>query len=168
MWIGLSYAFVTTKIGLDEPSTTPGTLEPPSESDVGGLTPSLSFDSRDTIFTPTRGTFVEGSAGFSPAFGGDDVFQRVSLTLIQYMALHPRLTLGVRGGSTFSFGEVPFYLLPFISLRGAPVMRYQGEDVAEVETELRWQFWKRFSLVGFVGGGARGTTSSASRTRPRW
>ena len=42
---------------------------------------------------------------------------------------------------------------PFISLRGVPVMRYQGEDTTQVETELRWQLWKRFSLVGFVGVG---------------
>lgn len=33
-------------------------------------------------------------------------------------------------------------------------MRYQGEDVGQMEAELRWQFWKRFSVVGFVGGGA--------------
>ena len=33
-------------------------------------------------------------------------------------------------------------------------MRYQGEETAQIEAELRWQFWKRFSLVGFVGGGA--------------
>jgi hemolysin activation/secretion protein len=33
-------------------------------------------------------------------------------------------------------------------------MCYQGEQTAQVEAELRWQFWKRFSLVGFVGGGA--------------
>ena len=33
-------------------------------------------------------------------------------------------------------------------------MRYQGEAVAQIEAELRWQFWKRFSLVGFAGGGA--------------
>ena len=33
-------------------------------------------------------------------------------------------------------------------------MRYQGEEAAQIEAELRWQFWKRFSLVGFVGGGA--------------
>ncbi|HEY7363099.1 MAG TPA: hypothetical protein VIE37_03250 [Methylomirabilota bacterium] len=32
-------------------------------------------------------------------------------------------------------------------------MRYQGEEVAQVEAELRWQFWKRFSLVGFAGLG---------------
>jgi len=45
-------------------------------------------------------------------------------------------------------------MLPFVSLRGAPVMRYQGEEAADVETEVRWQFWRRFSVVGFVGAGA--------------
>jgi len=30
----------------------------------------------------------------------------------------------------------------------------QGEEIAQIEAELRWQFWKRFSLVGFVGSGA--------------
>jgi len=34
------------------------------------------------------------------------------------------------------------------------MMRYQGEEMAQLEAELRWQFWKRFSLVGFAGGGA--------------
>ena len=30
----------------------------------------------------------------------------------------------------------------------------QGDETAQIEAELRWQFWKRFSLVGLVGGGA--------------
>ncbi|HEX6827926.1 MAG TPA: glyceraldehyde-3-phosphate dehydrogenase, partial [Burkholderiales bacterium] len=29
----------------------------------------------------------------------------------------------------------------------------QGDDTAEVEGELRWQFHPRFSLVGFAGTG---------------
>jgi outer membrane protein assembly factor BamA len=122
---------------------------------VGGLTPSLTYDSRDNIFTPTRGTYAEAGAGlFSEALGGDSEFQRISLTGMHFLPLDPKLTLGVRGDATFSFGDVPFYLRPFVALRGIPVMRYQGEHVAQVEAELRWQFWKRFSLVGFVGGGA--------------
>jgi hypothetical protein len=52
-----------------------------------------------------------------------------------------------------SFGDMPFYLRPYVTLRGAPVLRYQGEHAAKVEAELRWQFWKRFSLVGFAGTG---------------
>ena len=39
-------------------------------------------------------------------------------------------------------------------MRGVPQMRYQGEEVLQAEAELSWQFWKRFSLLGFVGGGA--------------
>jgi hemolysin activation/secretion protein len=42
---------------------------------------------------------------------------------------------------------------PFIGLRGVPIMRYQGEEVLAIEGELRWQFWGRWSILGFAGGG---------------
>jgi hypothetical protein len=32
-------------------------------------------------------------------------------------------------------------------------MRYQGEEVAQLEAELRWQFWGRWSVLGFAGAG---------------
>jgi hemolysin activation/secretion protein len=113
------------------------------------------LDTRNNIFTPTRGTFVEAIVGVcSQALGGDDEFQRVQLTAMQYIPLHPRLHLGLRIDGAATFGDAPFYLRPFISLRGAPIMRYQGEETAQIEGELRWQLWKRFSLVGFLGGGA--------------
>jgi outer membrane protein assembly factor BamA len=156
LWAGLSYAFASTRVTFDAPARTPGLPDFQRESRVGGLTPSLSYDSRDNIFTPTRGTYVEGGAGlFSQALGGDSEFQRVNLIAMYFLPLEPKLTLGVRGDAAFSFGDVPFYLRPFVALRGVPLMRYQGEETAQVEAELRWQFWKRFSLVGFVGfGGA--------------
>jgi hemolysin activation/secretion protein len=46
-------------------------------------------------------------------------------------------------------------MLPFIAMRGVPAMRYQGEGVVQAEMEVRWQFWKRLSLVGFTGVGKR-------------
>jgi outer membrane protein assembly factor BamA len=154
VWAGLSYAFASTRVTFDAPARTPGLPDIQRESHVGGLTPSLTYDSRDNIFTPTRGTYVEAGVGlFSQALGGDGEFQRASVTAMHFLPLVPKLTLGVREDAAFSFGDVPFYLRPFISLRGVPVMRYQGEDTAQVEAELRWQLWKRFSLVGFVGAG---------------
>ena len=33
-------------------------------------------------------------------------------------------------------------------------MRYQGEQAAEAEAELRWQLHSRFSLVAFAGAGS--------------
>jgi hypothetical protein len=57
----------------------------------------------------------------------------------------------VRGDGGASFGAAPLYMRPYVSLRGAPVMRYQRDLLAQGEVELRWQFWKRVSLVGFAG-----------------
>jgi len=154
-WGGLSYAFATTDVTFDAPTGTPGLPDYQSESNVGGLTPSLTFDTRDNIFTPTRGTYVEAVVGlFSEALGGDDEFQRAQLIAMQFVPLHPKILLGLRGQVAASFGDTPFYLRPFISMRGVPIMRYQGESAAQIEAELRWQFWRRFSLVGFAGGGA--------------
>jgi hemolysin activation/secretion protein len=48
-------------------------------------------------------------------------------------------------------------------------MRYQGESIAQIETELRWQFWKRFSVVAFAGVGVAWNDAErfdASRTVP--
>jgi len=155
VWAGLSYAFATTQISFDAPAGTPGLPDFQHDSNVGGFTPSVTYDSRDNIFTPTRGTYVEAGTGvFSEAFGGDDEFQRVRVLGMQFIPLSPKLSLGFRGEVAASFGDAPFYLRPFINLRGAPIMRYQGEETAQIEAELRWQFWKRFSVVGFAGGGA--------------
>ncbi len=155
VWAGLNYAFATTEVTFDKPPGTPGEPAIAHPSNVGGFTPSLTFDTRDNFFTPNRGTYLEASGGFfSPAFGGDQDFQRASLVAMQFVPLSSTLFLGVRADGAASFGDEPFYLRPYISLRGAPTLRYQGEEVAQIETELRWQFWKRFSLVGFVGGGA--------------
>jgi len=155
LWAGLNYALASTEVSFDKPPGTPGQPAFRHESIVGGFTPSLNFDTRDNFFTPNRGTYLEASAGFfSPAFGADQNFQRAGLLAMQFIPLSPTLFLGVRAEGAASFGNEPFYLRPFISLRGAATLRYQGEEVAQIETELRWQFWKRFSLVGFVGGGA--------------
>ena len=155
VWAGLNYAFASTQVTFDKPPGTPGEPVIPRESNVGGFTPSLTFDTRDNFFTPNRGTYLEGSAGlFSPALGADDNFQRGDLIAMQFVPLGAKLFLGVRAEGAASFGNEPFYLRPYINLRGAPVLRYQGEEVAQIETELRAQVYHRFSLVGFVGGGA--------------
>jgi outer membrane protein assembly factor BamA len=154
-WAGLGYAFAVTRVTFDAPAGTPGLPDFTRDSNVGGLTPSFTYDTRDNLFTPLRGTFFEALVGvFDPALGSDDEFQRVQLIAMQYVPLFRTIWLGVRADGAAIFGDAPFYLRPFITLRGAPIMRYQGDEVAQVEAELRWQFWNRFSAVGFAGFGA--------------
>jgi len=154
-WVGLNYAFAVNDVRFDAPAGTAGLPDFTTEANVGALTPSFTYDTRDNIFTPTAGTYLESGVGlFSTIFGGDDEFQRLRLIAMQFLPVAPGLYLGVRGEAGAAFGDVPFYLEPFIYLRGAPIMRYQGEAIAQAETELRWQFWQRLSLIGFLGGGA--------------
>jgi outer membrane protein assembly factor BamA len=154
LWLGATYVLADMEARFDEAPPSAELQELEGDTHVGGLVPLLAYDSRDNLFTPTRGTYAEGSAGFfDEALGGDDSFQRVSLQILHYIPLPAKVTLGFQGKATFAFGDTPFYLLPYITLRGVPIFRYQGEDAADLEVEARWQFWKRFSLVGFAGAG---------------
>jgi hypothetical protein len=152
---GVGYTYASTNVKIDAPAAD---LRRPVEnktSRVGSGNLSMLFDNRSNLFTPRSGGYYELSANLgSPVLGGDDTFQRAGPTLIQYVPLGPDWTFGILGGATFAFGEIPFYLLPYVSLRGVPAMRYQGKDTAQTEAELRWQFWKRWSLVAFGGVGA--------------
>ena len=66
-------------------------------------------------------------------------------------------------------GNAPFYALPFISLRGIPMMRYQGKVVADTEVEARWNVSKRWSVLGFAGvGRATFRDDSLSDADSRW
>lgn len=62
--------------------------------------------------------------------------------------------LGLRLTGELATGDVPFYQLPFVNLRGVPAMRYQGEVAGSVEAEVRWNLYKRWSVIGFSGAGA--------------
>jgi hemolysin activation/secretion protein len=51
--------------------------------------------------------------------------------------------------------------MPFIDLRGIPAARYQDENGAAVETELRWNVTTRWALVAFAGSGCTWGTSKS-------
>jgi hypothetical protein len=48
-------------------------------------------------------------------------------------------------------------------LRGVQALRYQGERVAEMEAEIRWQIEPRYSVVGFAGAGSARSSKATDR-----
>ena len=154
MQLGLAYGFATIDASFEDDVLPEGITADERESRIGGLVPAVIFDSRDNVFTPTRGLYGQlESSIFAEAFGGTSNFERVNATALVYLPLSRTVFLGARGEAAFSFDDVPFYVRPYISLRGAPVLRYMGEHAASLEIEARWQFWRRVSAVGFAGAG---------------
>lgn len=150
-WLGLGYVRANTSVKFDTQINAP---EPERSLKLGGVLASLSHDSRDNLFTPLRGYYLELSGAFmDKAFGSDLNASRYTLLGMQYFALQPQWYLALRESLSTNVGETPFYLQPFVMMRGVPAMRYQGEKVAQMEAELRWQFWQRYSVLGFVGSG---------------
>jgi hypothetical protein len=162
LWLGARYTRVNTGVTLDAPATgLPGVPASDFDLELGGLTPALTLDMRDNFFTPTRGWYVDLSVPiFRKGLGGDRDFEKLDLTAIHFRPLGDSVFFSVRGTAKASSGGTPFYLRPYVSLRGVQALRYQGERAAEVEGELRWQAHPRFSVVGFAGTGvARGGTA---------
>jgi hypothetical protein len=90
---------------------------------------------------------------FDEELGGDFGYQQLDAYALAWFQLTRRLNLGLRLDGKFVRGGAPFYALPFISLRGIPAMRYQGDDVIVGESELRYDLNTRWSVVGFTGAG---------------
>ena len=165
-WIGVRLVYAEIEPKLRDDPLFPG-LEDRVRSTLAGPGLQLIYDTRDNVFTPTRGWYSETSAiVFDEAFGGNRDFQRYEQLLMGYWTLSPRVTLGVRGDYQQADGDVPFYARPFIALRGIPAMRYPGDKVGTAEAEVRWQFHGRWSAVAFYGvGSARIDDGPAPRTK---
>jgi Omp85 superfamily domain len=152
--LGMGYLYFATKVSFDSPDSVPGLPDYSSKTNVGGIVPSITYDTRDNIFTPTKGLYMEATmAVFGPTLGADGDYQRGNLVGMYFHPLSSKLFFGIKGQVTATFGDPPFFVDPYIQLRGAPAMQFQGQEVAQAEAELRWQFWRRFSVVGFAGTG---------------
>lgn len=163
LWLGMRYLSIDTNVTASAP------LFPGSSADyaleLGALTPTVTFDGRDNFFTPTRGWYVDLSwPVYRDSLGSDRDFETLNLTTLYYHPIGQSLYLGVRGSIKDSSDGTPFYLRPYVSLRGVQSLRYQGEQAAEIEAEVRWQLRPRYSVVGFAGSGTA-HASIAARDR---
>jgi hemolysin activation/secretion protein len=117
-------------------------------------------DSRDNFFTASSGwnCYLE-SMFYSPDFGSDRKYELYRANAVGYTPLGEQFVLGGRVDARASRGDVPFYQLPYLDMRGIPVARYQDENVALVEAELRWNVTPRWALLAFAGTGRTWGTS---------
>lgn len=157
---GLRYARADAASRFDV-TRPPSVPERQLDTTIAGMAVVAEYDGRDNIFTPNRGSRLTLLAhDFGTTWGGDDEFRLYRAALNSHFMLDPRLVLSTRADLRASTGDTPFYARPFIELRGIPALRYQGDRVAVLEVEGRWNLDGRWSLLGFGGvGRAAGAAS---------
>lgn len=153
LYVGANYTFRKTTISYD------GQLpEFVQDKEVSSIISKLNivgeWDNRDNVFTPNNGFKVHIDAGMSDNILGSD-FDYFDLNYygIGYKQLLQNLVLGLRIQGTQIYNKAPFYMVPSIQMRGVPAARFQGNTTLVGETEVRWDFVKRWSAVLFGGTG---------------
>lgn len=123
-------------------------------SKASGLGPVIEYDTRDNTLTPSRGLLAMIDTTFyMPGIGSSNTFQSYRAHTLGYIPIGKHLVLGLRADYRTAPGNVPFYQLPSIDLRGISYGRYQDTSVGMVEAELRWNMTKRWATLAFGGAG---------------
>jgi hypothetical protein len=155
--VGMRYVFANVDPKLRDEPAFPG-LADRIRVKVSAPTAIVEYDSRDSVFTPTRGIYAETSYLASRAgLGASENFERFEQVFIAWHTLPHDVTLGAQANYAWSSHGTPFFLRPYVLLRGVPAVRYQGDQMASIELEARWQFYGRWSIVAFGGAGTTRT-----------
>jgi len=151
--VGLRYVYADVDPTLRDDPLFPG-LADGLRVKVSAPTAIVEYDTRDNIFTPTRGVYAESAYLLSrETLGATTDFERFDQILMAWKTLPHDVTLGARINYARASGGTPFFLRPFVTLRGVPDVRYQGDETVSLELEGRWQFQGRWSVVAFGGAG---------------
>lgn len=161
LYLGIKYHLESTRILEKEP----GKLLDRDQvlgSDGGILSGPgviINFDSRDNIFYPSDGYYLQ-AFGFwnNRIFGSDFNYFSFKLDLRTYISVSDSQILAFQAIFDTSTGDVPFYKLPRIGgdtlLRGYFSGRFRDKDLLAFQSEYRFPIWKKLSGVVF---GAMGT-----------
>jgi hypothetical protein len=152
--LSVSFGYFEVDAKLDRQESQLPSLPERDTSRLSTLALSMVHDTRDNQFSPQSGSYLKTSLTLSDErFGASQDYQKLQQTIIHYFPFGDRFVLGVNLDGQAIFGDFPFFLKPFVGLRGVPAMRYQGEYVLSGEVELQIVITEKFRLVGFAGAG---------------
>jgi outer membrane protein assembly factor BamA len=164
-WLGLRWLYTNLDTKLDFGTNEDAGLTGQEVAKKGsGLGLTYVFDSRDNIFFTRKGLEASVDAMFySPSIGSDTTFQAYRAHAFAYIPAGDKAVVAVRADGRTARGDVPFYQLPFIDMRGVAAARYQDENVGVLELEGRYYVTPRWIVLAFLGAGrdwGRGTSFS--------
>ncbi|MFN5665161.1 MAG: BamA/TamA family outer membrane protein [Bacteroidota bacterium] len=131
---------------------------------ASGIGPTIYYDSRDNIFFPFKGSFIELSACFyNSALGSNYKFTGLALDARKYIRLWNENVLAAQLIWQSTVGNVPFRMLPAVGnenfMRGYYNGRFRDNNLLTAQAELRKTVWGPFSVAAF--GGLGGVNASA-------
>lgn len=123
-----------------------------------GVGPVVSFDTRDHVYFPTKGHFIDIYAtAYNTKVGSNYNFNTLNIDARKYVSLGGENVLAFQGFGHFNKGNVPYRMMGTLGnesyFRGYYFGRYRDLQAASLQAELRKTLWGPASMVAFVGAG---------------
>jgi hypothetical protein len=157
LFIGLGLFYLDANVSFESSDISSILPDLSLEERSVGLGPILTYDSRDDVHWPSKGTWLDFSVfDFDKGIGSNFNFWRFILKWEQNFPLTESLVLQYRYDGQYVDGHTPFYLLPNIHLRGFPQGLYADNLAMTLQGQLRWDILDKWTLMFFGGGGRVG------------
>ncbi len=115
------------------------------------------YDIRDNVMNPHTGMNAKlGTTSFLESMGSSSQYHRIKLELNKYFNLNKKSVIMGRIYGIASIGDVPFSGQNIVGrddMRGYSNGRYRGNQVYNIQSEYRWNFYKKWGMVAFGGLG---------------
>jgi outer membrane protein assembly factor BamA len=115
----------------------------------------VSHDSRDYIYYPSTGIYANLKTGhFRDFLGSDHEYNTYEFDINEFFKLRPNKILVARISGQISAGDMPFESQNVVGredIRGYTDGKHRAEQVYALQAEYRWNFHKRWGMVGFGG-----------------
>jgi len=123
-FIGGRYMFTQTNVLAFEDINIPGVNPLDEELTSSGLEFITEFENYNNILSPSKGVRLHLSYDQNfELIGSDRNYGRLTFYSYAYLPVNEKWVPAFRVDTQISTGEVPFYALPFVSLRGVPALR---------------------------------------------
>jgi len=137
---------------------------------ISGLGGIVKYDTRNSVFYPSKGWYVEGSyLRFSPKIGSDFTYNLNWIDARHYFDFKKDRVLATQVYARLSQGEVPFFHLSQMGgnqrMRGYFQGRYRDKQLLGWQAEYRTPVFWRIGLVAFAGNAVVAESISALQWR---
>ena len=153
-YFGARYAFTRSNVIFDTEEN-PGLPTIGDDSITSSLGAITNYDSRDNNYYPTQGGNFEFSWSINDeALGSDFNFRKLTTSYNHYFSVTEKGVVALRAYLSDANGDVPFYLLPTLRLRGFPAGRYTDNSLLSGHAEWRHKPVSRWGYVIFFEAGS--------------
>ena len=128
---------------------------PTQNDNLFGFGLTSEFDNRDNVMNPHNGMNIKlRSFSFLESLGSTSEYHKILFEMNKYFELNKHSVLLARANAVSSFGDVPFSGQNVIGrddLRGYSKGEHRGNQSYNIQSEYRWNFYKKWGMVAFGG-----------------